>query len=408
MRLCGRTFTMLMLLVTTVTGVGARLPTAAQEASPAASPAASPVGLDGEAGWRVAEEQPLEVDGEPLALSTDGQWLAGLGPAREFCVWAVETLEATCADEELPIRVETITWAPDSSAVAFALNAAIYLIDSDIYVFEVEAGELHNLTDDGVDRGDLIGGDESDEPLLIDDAPGWSPDSQALVFARTRWVPEGNHSTSLVRIEREGGETDTLFSVAIDFPFAVFFPIQWLEGDRLLYSVFLADSDDERNGLYVAGIDASDARQILPGDRAAEVPAPWVTDVTPDGCIATVYSRLKQGEFALEGDIYFLLDLERGELTPITTGAEPEIRVQLPPTLSPDGETLLFTVFGTGETLLAVQDVASGAQSILAGGIDVRGNTVASRGFDWAENDTVLIPAGDASRLLTLERVEAG
>ena len=93
----------------------------------------------------------------------------------------------------------------------------------------------------------------------------------------------------MVRIEREGGEADTLFSVASDFPFAVYFPIQWLEGDRLLYSVFLPDSDDTRNGLYVAGVDASDARQILPGDSAAEVPGPWVTDVTPDGRSATVY-----------------------------------------------------------------------------------------------------------------------
>ncbi|MDQ4099128.1 MAG: hypothetical protein M3121_01350, partial [Chloroflexota bacterium] len=189
-------------------------------------------------------------------------------------------------------------------------------------------------------------------------------------------------------------------------PFAVFFPIQWLEGDRLLYSVFLPELDNARNGLYIAGVDASEARQVLPGDSAAEVPAPWVTDVSSDGRVATVYSRARQGRFTAEEDVYFLLDLERGELTQITTGAEPEIRVQLPPTLSPDGETLLFTVFGTGETLLVVQDIASGAQSILAGGIELRGNTVASRGFDWAENDTVLIPAGDASRLLTLERVD--
>ncbi|MDQ4100382.1 MAG: hypothetical protein M3121_07770, partial [Chloroflexota bacterium] len=218
MRLCGRAFTIVMLLVTTAIGVGVGLPAAAQDATPAASPAgspvASPVGLDGEAGWRVAEERPLEVNGEPATLSPDGEWLAGLGSAREFCVWAIETLEAPCAREELSIREETIVWAPDSSAVAFALNAATQLIDSDIYVFEVGAGELHNLTDDGLEDIDLLGGEEGDEPYLIDDVPAWSPDSQSLVFARTRWVQEGQPTTTMVRIAREGGETDRLFSVA--------------------------------------------------------------------------------------------------------------------------------------------------------------------------------------------------
>jgi len=383
--------------------VGGVLPVAAQDASPAASPAASPVG-DGEAGWRVADERRLELDGEPVALSPDGQWVAGRGPEREFCLWEVATLDATCEGQDLAIRPESIAWAPDSSAVAFSLEAAKFLIDSDIYLFEVDAGELRNLTDDGVDEVDLFG-DELEEPLLIDDVPAWSPDSQSLVFARSRWVTDGLRGTTVVRIDRDGGETDTLFSVDLNLPFAVYFPMQWLEGDRLLYTVLLPDNDDERNGLYISDLDGSDDRLLVPGDSASEVPGPWVTDVAPDGASATLYSALKFGQFGGEAGVFHLVDLERGALTPIETGEEPEARIGLPPTLSPDGQTLLFTVSTGGERLLAVQDIATGDLAILSDDVEFTG-VVGFRGLDWAANDTVFIPFGDASLLLTLERID--
>ncbi|MBA2277163.1 MAG: PD40 domain-containing protein [Chloroflexia bacterium] len=387
-----------LLIVMTVAGV---LPVAAQEASPAATPAG-----DDAAGWRVVEERAIAVDGEPVALSPDGQWLAGLGPEREFCVWEVESLDAACDGEGLAIRPESIVWAPDSSAVAFSLNAAIYLIDSDVYVFEVAAGELRNLTDDGLDEVNLIG-DDTEGPILIDDVPAWSPDSQSLVFARTRWDPEGRRGTVLARIERDGGEPETLFSVDLNLPFAVYFPIWWLEGDRLLYSVLLPDLDDKRNGLWTAGLDASGARQLLPGDSAAAVPAPWVTDVAPDGRFATAYSRANQGRFAGEGNAFYRLDIETGEPEPVLTGEEPEMRITIPPTLSPDGETLLFAVAGSGDVVLAAQNIKRGATSVLTGAIELRGDGTLFGGLDWAENDTVLIPFGDASMLLTLEAVDA-
>jgi len=379
----------------------AGLPAVAQEASPTASPAASPVG-DGEGGWRVAGERRLELDGEPVALSPDGRWVAGRGPEQEFCLWEVATLDATCAGQDLAIRPESITWAPDSSAVAFSLEAARFFIDSDIYVFEVDTKELRNLTDDGLERPDLLG-DEGDEPFLIDDVPAWSPDSQSLIFARTRWDPEGRRGTAMVRIERAGGETDTLFSVDVNLPFAVYFPIQWLEGDRLLYTLLLPDNDDERNGLYLSDLDGSDDRLLVPGDSASEVPGPWVTDVAPDGASATLYSYLEFGQFGAEAGVFHLVDIESGEITSIETGEEPETRIGLPPSLSPDGETLLFTVSTRGERLLAVQDVATGDLAIL--GDDVEFTGVGFRGLDWAANDTVLIPFRDASMLLTLERV---
>ena len=38
-----------------------------------------------------------------------------------------------------------MAWAPDSSAVAFDLDALVMVVDSDIYVFDVATAELVNL-----------------------------------------------------------------------------------------------------------------------------------------------------------------------------------------------------------------------------------------------------------------------
>ncbi len=86
----------------------------------------------GGAGWRAAEEREITVEGQPVLLSPDGGWLAGSGPEDSFCVWEVATLDAACDGEGLAIRPETIAWAPDSSAVAFSLNAVQLLTDSDL------------------------------------------------------------------------------------------------------------------------------------------------------------------------------------------------------------------------------------------------------------------------------------
>ena len=403
MRMPGKVTVCLLMIATIM--MASVSPVAAQEASPLASPGASPISGGG-AGWRTVEEREITVDGQPVLLSPDGRWLAGPGPEDSFCVWEVATLNAACDGEGLAIRPETIAWAPDSSAVAFSLNAVQLLTDSALYVFEVAAWELRNLTDDGIDDLNLFG-DDTEEPILIDDVPAWSPDGASLVFARTRWDPAGRQGTVLARIDRVGGETETLFAVELNLPFAVYSRMKWLEGDRLLYSLLLPDVEDERNGLWTADLDASDARQILPGDSTAEVPAPWLTDVFPDGRTASIYLRVKQTESVGESEIHYLLDVESGELTAITTGEEPLVRVTTPPRFSPDGASLVYAVIQGNDYVLVVHDLESGETGALVNDVNLGGAdstpVVLSHGLDWAENDTVLIPSGSASVLVTLE-----
>ena len=63
--------TFLTLVATLLLG-GASLATATAR-TPEASPVASPAG----GGWAVTDMRQIAVDGAPVALSPDGQWLAG-------------------------------------------------------------------------------------------------------------------------------------------------------------------------------------------------------------------------------------------------------------------------------------------------------------------------------------------
>ncbi|HYH11838.1 MAG TPA: DPP IV N-terminal domain-containing protein, partial [Thermomicrobiales bacterium] len=172
-------------------------PIASSAQGPEATPGASTESIGG--AWQVTETRELNTETRYAALSPDGQQMAGVGPDGTICVWEVETLESECAGERMPIRAETIVWAPDGTAVAFALDTIRLLYESDIYVYELTTGDLVNLTDDGLE-GDLLENMDQDPPA--DDVPVWSPDSRQLAFARSFMGDDGPGSTSIMRIDR--------------------------------------------------------------------------------------------------------------------------------------------------------------------------------------------------------------
>lgn len=388
-------------LVLTLTMVMTIAPVAASQATPPGSPAASPASSG--TGWRVVKDRALALDGKASSLSPDGKWLAGPNTkARQFCVWSAATGKGTCQGTNLAIRPETITWAPDSSAVAFSLNAIQFFVDSDIYVFELREQKLHDITDDGIVKANLLRPSTLTKPVPIDDVPAWSPDGKQLAFVRTNWGKD-NHPTELMRIKRTGGTPVLIRTIDNQAPFAIYEPMRWLPDNRILFTIALSDMKSTRNGIWRVGLDGKGLKLLLAGDSGAQIPAPWLADIAPDGKFASVYSPLILGQFSARQPAFFLVDLSNFTAAPFKTRAG---FIVTPPLFSPDGRALLYLASERGEMHLVLQDFASGKETVLVKDLNQDGKSAQhvgrSEGIAWARDNTVLIETGRGARLLTL------
>lgn len=364
-------------------------PVLGQESSPVPAPAISHRG----GGWQVVDQRPIEVDGQPVALSPDGQWIAGIGNAGAFCVWEVETLEPACNSQAPHAEADSIAWAPDSSAVAFSHADAIHLFaDSDILVFEIAEGELRNLTD--AEQG--VGGQDAEDPMVADVFPAWSPDGSELAFAR---LGLGERAV-IMRVDREGGDAKRITSAGA----AVASHLHWVEGDRIIYAAFFSGTTA---GIWEVGLDGSPARNILPGGSSDEVPEPVLADASPDGGFLSVYSARQLAQ-ARTDDLFAVVNVQTGDVQTfdvLLEGGVPE-GIGLPPRFSPDGRWLITTAVddaGTGAALGVWQPGSDGptirlplAQEQVPDLLDTL------TGLSWAENDTVLLPTGDGTAWLLI------
>ncbi len=378
----------------------------------------------GDAAWHVRDEQRIEVDGTPLALSPDGTWIDGLGPERgTFCVWEVETLEPTCEGElRTPVLERSVTWAPDSTAVAFSLDTPLVFRDSDIYVFEVEAGTLENLTEDdpdGTGADDLQLGDDAREEIPVDLYPAWSPDSRDLIFARTMWGGEGDYETLLMTIPRSGGESEEVAPITPNFPLSVVSPMVWQEDGTILLAIWPGETDDPQNGIWRVSQDG-DFQRVIPGAADDEVPLPLLADVTSDGERASIVSLPGLGSDPVQpGTVFYELAIEEGEVQPWEEVLDLETEqaaayqddstgvLAAPPVFSPDDSAVAFMTRTTDNAMhVSILDGTEISRDIytITAAEETTDTLSVKPSIAWSENNTLLVISASGTVLLTVEQ----
>lgn len=349
----------------------------------------------------VIDEREIEVDsGRILSMSPDGLWLA-VDSMSELCIYEIESMdEKACVnygEHMASLSYRTLAWSPDSTRLVFCEDALRPLHESDLWLLEIETGDLRNLTDDDTEGAFLRSVGENAE-FTLDFAPAWSPDGSKLVFTRSEATGGELEGTGLFIMDAQGGEPESLVRVSRDEPLAVWYGLYWsAKPERVFYSVVLRDADDPDSGVWVVDPDGRDDEQILEAEDAEQGP-PLLMGVSEGANLGLVWYYLAAGRYAPQPNVshYALADLDTGEIEPLkqASGDELEFFGVTNATLSPDGSKVAYVYRDMDMTwYLVVRDVAGGEENILfktdvlmmGGGLDF------GLGLDWALNDMIYV-----------------
>lgn len=345
-------------------------------------------------GWQIEAVTVVDVEGTPVSLSPDGRMLAGTGPNNTLCFWQVADFDPVCDSAKLPILPDSIVWSPDSSAVAFSLDAITRAYESDIYIHELSTGESVNLTDDGLEGGLLDFSDEASMP--VDTVPAWSADSQSILFTRSDMGEAFETSTTdLMSISRAGGEPELIHTLYNNGPLAVYTEMFVLADGSIVYALNPPALGDPASGVWVLAADG-DARQVMTAGRDSAFPVPIITDVievngTP---MAAGISGYHLATYTIDEPLAFLLDLNSGDVLPLE-GDSGTMQIPAFTVISPDGGTTLSTVLGPveGDQVVLVGDHREEVD-LGPGGASASKGSTRWRGLDWSDGNTVFVSRG--------------
>lgn len=206
-------------------------------------------------------------DVEILSISPDATTVVGIMNRDQICfygsgsdvpfyeTYGVELLSVSDPFPEIgAIDTSSIRWSPDSSRIAFSLDAFRLLRDSDIFVADAATGDITNLTGEGSEEEAQNLMDATD--VVVDMYPQWLDDA-TLVFARHPWQQDEDMMASLVSMDTEGSDATEWADFDLPDNRFVMKPMVLLPDGRL---VFAADTATDQIDLYTAAAGEIPAR----------------------------------------------------------------------------------------------------------------------------------------------------
>lgn len=228
------------------------------------------------ANWQITDvidltDLPNELEESPnasLVLSPDGT-MAAWGGRDVLCLYNFVEEAGECAAWPESFRpgfdrYTQLIWSPDSTKLAFTENFFVYFLESDIWVYNVTAGEFNNRTPDDAEGGQLL---LSNDAQQIDYAPTWDQEGN-LYFFRTKRVDD-LRETMLYRLAPDSDTAEVVSDITDTFPYLSVYlpPVISPDGTRMAVIVLGQDFEDGRNGVWV--IDLADGAKTRVAARKA-------------------------------------------------------------------------------------------------------------------------------------------
>jgi hypothetical protein len=389
---------------------GLALPGAALGASPAPSSAGAVP--------RLVEMREVTVkDARLISMSPDGTMLAAVRPMVGYqrgrlCTIGLATLEdracAELGDLDVGIRLEDVTWSPDSTRLAFTGNVFQTFVDGDLWVMDAATGVLTTLDDDGY-AGEIPFGepDGAAVGLSLPANPAFSPDGQTIAFSRTIWGAD-TRANWISDVPAGGGEVMDLRRI-VDAPGFVYFGMAYApDGETIWFSFQASDRDDVRNGVWSMPADGGAPRQVV-GDYQGTM-GPAILDISSDGTWLLLQDPEAMGRFGDELPVYAVADAAGETVTPLEPAADAPLGSFVGwAGFSPDAQWLLVLDRRSTDPQFQVRirSVDGTVEELLvAEGIEMAGPVDRGIPLTWSTNGTAFLTGAgrlDTGYLLTIE-----
>lgn len=237
----------------------------------------------------------------------------------EICLYTIDGEEQHCSpleDEVSRMDRDSLTWSRDSRYVAFALQALLLFIDSDIWVYDTQENTLINATPDDTLRLDINNLDSGGH--TIDLSPRWTDDGR-LWFVRLK----SNTLGDVMSIDPDGENPEVAYKYLSIYP----------------YQYYLLDVTRDSSAIALTGYAVSGASTVLYENlddkrtRSIRLPerfGPMMLSFSPDGqylLLLDGYAQSVQG--TTTGHLH-VLDVTTSRLRPVDVTRLPRAAGWLP------------------------------------------------------------------------------
>ncbi len=349
---------------------------------------------------RITNSLEVIIDGaNVIDRSPDGRWLIvyknTAPPDSQLCVYSSDKLSPKFClpgSDGMGVRLQPVSWSPDSSKLALVEHIPNIPIDTDIWVLTIETAYLENITEDHISG--ILSVDMENIPFL-DIAPAWSPDSIWVAFARTIFHEESNNpETTLYKIPALGGEAERISKVS-DHPGALNNgKLAWLLNDNLIYTLQDQNFSDSASGLHsvqVSGDSPPQALEIL----GEETLSSNLLTISPDSAYALLAHQIQTTD-KREYTQIMVHNLETGETLPVKKPAPNQTptwfsRSHLV-TFSPDSSKIAYFYASStprAQMRLALVDIG-GSDEVVIKTFDDRDNAI-DFPLLWGQDDALMI-----------------
>ncbi len=360
---------------------------------------------------KIIERYELTISpGTAAYLAPNGEHFAHLN-RNELCIYptnaSLDAGQCVPIPEDLRrIDMDVVRWSPDSASLAFTSDFFRFLLDSDIWIFDLETNTFTNLTDDGdyrVALDDIASGEG-----WIDVTPQWVGDD--IYFLRYASNEAGNVVPNVMRIARTGGDPEFVAELSSEYRFGVYSFAPLADGSAVVHNYDTRQTGDARAQLTTLPEGARRDLYIPGAEDLLQGIAPNGFSAAPEQnlvLVAIPAFYLAVPDYAPELSLFQLLDANStaSALTPI----DPRYFVNNAG-WSPDGQLLAYTVntpLNPEVNGLYITDQPGQSGRLVVAGEFNPTTPTYQQGLTWATNNFLMVAQRDESTTpLTLIQID--